>query len=126
MPVLLPIAANDPNHRALDIANLSLGPRDESEVLKNVTYFWHLSTSPPCAALVLTPHSIIFVGMGSFDEKGDEKLSPVSIDSKEVDTGAQLDASLHAPLDPAEALRIRCVRVRRTLYHTYNLNEGGK
>jgi hypothetical protein len=44
--------------------------------------------------------------MGSF-ENGDEKLGPVSVDSKAVDTGAQLDASLRAPLDPAEALRIR-------------------
>ncbi|KAN0107668.1 MFS general substrate transporter [Russula decolorans] len=45
--------------------------------------------------------------MGSFNEKSDEKRGPVSVDSQEVDTGAQLDASLHAPLDPAEALRIR-------------------
>ncbi|KAF8500319.1 MFS general substrate transporter [Russula emetica] len=45
--------------------------------------------------------------MGSFSEKSDEKRGPVSVDSQEVDTGAQLDASLHAPLDPAEALRIR-------------------
>ena len=60
--------------------------------------------------------------MGSFDEKSGEKRGPVSVDSQFVDTGAQLDASLHAPLDPAEALRIRCVRVRRMLCHTYNLN----
>jgi hypothetical protein len=45
--------------------------------------------------------------MGSFDEKGDEKRDAVLVNSNEVDTGAQLDASLHAPLDPAEALRIR-------------------
>jgi hypothetical protein len=64
--------------------------------------------------------------MGSFSEKGDEKRGPVSVDSQEVDTGAQLDASLHAPLDPAEALRIRWVRVRKTLCYAYNLNEGGK
>jgi hypothetical protein len=51
--------------------------------------------------------------MGSFNEESDEKHGPVSVDSQEVDTGAQLDASLHAPLDPAEALRIRWVRVRR-------------
>ena len=44
--------------------------------------------------------------MGSFS---DEKRGPVSVGSQDVDTGAQLDASLHAPLDPAEALRIRCV-----------------
>ena len=64
--------------------------------------------------------------MGSFAENGDEKRVPVSVDSKEVDTGAQLDASLHAPLDPAEALRIRWVHVRRTICYAYNLNEGGK
>jgi hypothetical protein len=63
--------------------------------------------------------------MDSF-EKRDEKLGPVSFDSKEVDTGAQLDASLHAPLDPAEALRIRWVRVRGTLCYAHNLIEGGK
>lgn len=64
--------------------------------------------------------------MVSFDEKSIEKGGPVSVDSQFVDTGAQLDASLHAPLDPAEALRIRYVRVRRTLCYAYNLNEGGK
>ena len=64
--------------------------------------------------------------MGSFDEKSDEKRGPVSVDSQFVDTGAQLDASLHAPLDPAEALRIRCVCFRRMQCYAYNLNEGGK
>jgi hypothetical protein len=64
--------------------------------------------------------------MGSFNEESDEKHGPVSVDSQEVDTGAQLDASLHAPLDPAEALRIRWVRVRRTLCHAYDFNEDGK
>ena len=59
--------------------------------------------------------------MDSFGEKSDEKRGPVSVDSKEVDTGAQLDASLHAPLDPAEALRIRWVRVRRTLRCAYQI-----
>lgn len=63
--------------------------------------------------------------MDSFEKREDE-LGPVSVDSKEVDTGAQLDASLQSSLDPAEALRIRWVQVRRTLYYAYSLNEGGK
>ena len=45
--------------------------------------------------------------MGSFDEKSDEKHDQVFIDTRQVDTGAQLDASLHTPLDPNESLRIR-------------------
>lgn len=36
-----------------------------------------------------------------------EKCGPLSVDSQVVDTGAQLDACLHKPLDPAESLRIR-------------------
>jgi hypothetical protein len=44
----------------------------------------------------------------AFNEKSDEKrLDPVYIDSQLADTGAQLDASLQTPLEPAEALRIR-------------------
>ncbi|KAI0284710.1 MFS general substrate transporter [Russula aff. rugulosa BPL654] len=45
--------------------------------------------------------------MGSFRETRDEKRIHVSIDSQQVDTGAQLDASLQTPLDPDESLRIR-------------------
>ena len=60
-------------------------------------------TSPPCTALSLT----VFAEMGSFDEKNDEEPDKVFIDTQHVDTGAQLDASLHAPLDPNESLRIR-------------------
>ena len=45
--------------------------------------------------------------MGSFDEKNDEEPDKVFIDTQQVDTGAQLDASLHTPLDPDESLRIR-------------------
>ncbi|KAF8480327.1 MFS general substrate transporter [Russula ochroleuca] len=44
--------------------------------------------------------------MGLFSNTSDEKRH-VSIESKQLDTGAQLDASLHAPLDPDESLRIR-------------------
>ena len=45
--------------------------------------------------------------MGSFEEKTDEKRDQVFIDTHRADTGAQLDASLHTPLDPNESLRIR-------------------
>jgi hypothetical protein len=45
--------------------------------------------------------------MGSFSETSDDKRDHVSIDSKQLDTGAHLDAGLHAELDPGESLRIR-------------------
>ncbi len=45
--------------------------------------------------------------MSFFSETGDEKRGHVSFDSQQVDTGAQLDASIHTPLDPGEFLRIR-------------------
>ena len=45
--------------------------------------------------------------MGSFSETKDEKHIHVSIDSQQVDTGAQLDANLQTSLDPVESLRIR-------------------
>jgi len=45
--------------------------------------------------------------MGSFGEKSDEKLTHVSIDTDQVDTGAQLLAGVSLPLDPEESLRIR-------------------
>lgn len=45
--------------------------------------------------------------MGSFSEKSDEKLARVSIDTDQVDTGAQLVAGVSSPLDPEESLRIR-------------------
>ncbi|KAI0268093.1 MFS general substrate transporter [Gloeopeniophorella convolvens] len=45
--------------------------------------------------------------MGSFSEKSDEKHDRVSVDSYQVDTGAQLVAGLSSQLDPKEALRIR-------------------
>ena len=47
--------------------------------------------------------------MGSFEEKNDEKRDQVFIDTQQVDTGAQLDASLRTPLDPSESVRIRRV-----------------
>ncbi|KAH9958006.1 major facilitator superfamily domain-containing protein [Russula dissimulans] len=45
--------------------------------------------------------------MGSFSEKSDQKRGHLSIDSQQVDTGAQLAASIQLPLDPRESLRIR-------------------
>ena len=47
--------------------------------------------------------------MGSFSQTSDEKRIHVSIDSQQVDVGAQLDASLQTPqaLDPDESLAIR-------------------
>ena len=60
-----------------------------------------------CLCLSRTFRSLNFVGMGSFRETRDEKRIHVSIDSQQVDTGAQLDASLQTPLDPDESLRIR-------------------
>jgi hypothetical protein len=45
--------------------------------------------------------------MGSFDEKSDEKHDQIFVDTQQIDTGAQLDASLDAPLDSNESLRIR-------------------
>lgn len=62
----------------------------------------------------LLPHVPLtwaFVEMGSFEEKNDEKRDQVFIDSQQVDTGAHLEASLNAPLDPNESLRIRGVKV---------------
>ena len=69
--------------------------------------------------------------MGSFDKKSDEKYNKNFIDSRQVDTGAQLDASLNAPLDPNESLRIRCVNFKRCTERfvsltIYFFNQGGK
>jgi hypothetical protein len=47
--------------------------------------------------------------MGALNETSDEKRTHVSFDSEQVDTGAQLDASLRTLLDPNESLRIRWV-----------------
>jgi hypothetical protein len=48
--------------------------------------------------------------MRFFNETSDEKHGHVSIDSKQLDTGAQLDASLHTQLlDPSESSKIRRV-----------------
>lgn len=39
----------------------------------------------------------------------DEKHAGIAVSTREVDTGAQLVAGLTSTLDPAEALRVRCV-----------------
>ena len=62
---------------------------------------------PPHTAPSPTSHWTIFVKMGSFNEKSDEKHDQIFLDIRQADTGAQLDASLHAQLDPNEALQIR-------------------
>jgi len=61
----------------------------------------------PHAASFPTSHSAIVLEMSFFSETGDEKHGHVSFDSRQVDTGAQLDASIDTPLDPGESLRIR-------------------
>ena len=48
--------------------------------------------------------------MGPLSEKSDEKRAHLSIDSYQVDTGAQLVSGVQSPLDPTESLRIRYVR----------------
>ena len=63
----------------------------------------HPSTSYPRAALSPSPHSTIFVEMGSIDKKSDEKHGHLSIGSQQVDSGAQLDASPHTQLDRVNA-----------------------
>ena len=55
--------------------------------------------------------SIFFVEMGSFSENSDEKPGHLSVDSYQVDTGAQLVTGVDSVLDRAEALRIRYVSV---------------
>ena len=65
--------------------------------------------------------------MGSFSEKSDEKLAHVSIDTDQVDTGAQLVAGITLPLDPEEALRIRYGPIRQsTSSWSHQLYEGEK
>ncbi|KAF8500313.1 major facilitator superfamily domain-containing protein [Russula emetica] len=73
-----------------------------------------LRVSQPCCREVNQLYRFACPGPYSITEKSDEKRGPVSVDSQEVDTGAQLDASLHAPLDPAEALKIRWAENRPT------------
>jgi hypothetical protein len=46
--------------------------------------------------------------MGLFSDTSDKKHQ-ISVDSQQLDTGAQLDAALHTQLDPGESLKIRSV-----------------
>ena len=45
--------------------------------------------------------------MDSFSEKSDGKFTHVSVDTGQLDTGAQLLAGVSLSLDPEESLRIR-------------------
>jgi len=64
--------------------------------------------------------------MGSLSEKSDEKRDHLSIDSYQVDTGAQLVSGVHSPLDQTESLRIRYVRYSGRYLGLTISNEGGK
>ena len=64
--------------------------------------------------------------MDSFSKTSDEKRGHISVDSQQVDTGAQLDASLQTTLDPNEALRIRWVWYFGRYLTLTILNQGGK
>ncbi len=64
--------------------------------------------------------------MGSFSEKSDEKLARVSIDTDQVDTGAQLVAGISLPLDPEESLRIRYGPIIEQSTWSHRFYEGEK
>jgi hypothetical protein len=59
--------------------------------------------------------------MGTLSEKSDEKHGHLSIDSYQIDTGAQLVSGVHSPLDLTESLRIKYVRVRGVLFGTHEI-----
>ena len=91
-----------PNDHSLSVSS----PRFCNKVLEtpynhNVHLLFPARTSSP------TSNSTILVEMGALNETSDVKRSHISIDSKQVDTGAQLDASLRTVLDTNESLRIR-------------------
>ena len=90
------ISLAGPNHHS------GLRPRDKTSYNHDI----HPLLSAH-AALSPTSYSTVIVKMGSFSETSDDKRDHVSIDSKQLDTGAHLDAGLHAELDPGEYLRIR-------------------
>jgi hypothetical protein len=64
-----------------------------------VPHFLPLSTSPGPA--------VSCAEMGSFSEKNEEILAHKSIDTDQVDTGAQLVAGISLPLDSEESLSLR-------------------
>jgi len=68
----------------------------------------------------------LFHEMGSFSDKSDEKRGHLSVDSYQVDTGAQLVSGVDSALDQAESLRIRYVGVCRALFETHNFEQRRK
>jgi hypothetical protein len=66
-------------------------------------------------------HLGLFVEMGSFRDKGH-----LFVDPYQVDTGAQLVSGVHPPLDMAESLRIRYLRICGVLLGLMISSKGGK
>jgi hypothetical protein len=56
--------------------------------------------------------------MSFLSEKGDEKHGHLSLDSYQVDRGAELIVGAHSQLDPAESLRIKYVRAMKSIFET--------
>jgi len=84
------------------------------------TYVSTLPLSHPPLTLSL------FHEMGSFSDKSDEKRGHLSVDSYQVDTGAQLVSGVDSTLDQAESLRIRYVGVCGALFETHNFEQRRK
>jgi len=57
--------------------------------------------------------------MGSFNEKSNEKRGHLSVDSYQVDSGAQLVSGIDSALDQVESLQIRYVGVQSVI-ETHN------
>ena len=91
-----------PNDHSLSVSGLL----SRNKVLET-PYNHNVHLLSPACASPPTSNSTILVKMGALNETSDEKRSHVSIDSEQVDTGAQLDASLRTLLDTNESLRIR-------------------
>ena len=49
--------------------------------------------------------------MGPLSDKSDKEHGHLFVDSYQVDTGAQLVSGIHSPLDMAESMRIRYLRI---------------
>ena len=65
---------------------------------------WPCSLSPPLRLG-------LFVEMGPLSDKSDKEHGHLFVDSYQVDTGAQLVSGVHSPLDMAESMRIRYLRI---------------
>jgi hypothetical protein len=94
--------------------SLKAGPVLPNDLFLSFSGLWSRNKVSKISYIILTAraplptsHSTVLVEMGSFSETSDEKRSHVSVDSQQVDTGAQLDANLRTQLDPSESLRIR-------------------